>query len=148
LILHPFLLFGCIYWIPMSNFEHPMQLWKVLHRQLYLLKLLQEDCSFSSCAHVLCGMNPTPCVKMPMMPNMLEVKHINKGYYTSCICCTWVWSLPHLDSTFFFTQSKAFFIPFLFYMQVAQIQTFIEVWSCCLRPLWQIDGCPNLPNCI
>jgi hypothetical protein len=50
-----------------------------------------------------------PHVRMPMMPNMLEVKHINKGYNTSCICCTWVWSLSHLDSTFFFTQSKAFF---------------------------------------
>jgi hypothetical protein len=86
---------------------------------------------------------PHPLCENANDAQLLEVKHINKGYYTSCICCTWVWSLSHLDSTFFFTQSKAFFIPFLFYMQVAQIQTFIEVWSCCLRPPWQIDGCPR-----
>jgi hypothetical protein len=46
LILHSFLLFYCTYWILMSNFEHPMQFWKVLHRQLYLFKLLKKDCHF------------------------------------------------------------------------------------------------------
>ncbi len=41
-ILHPFLWFGCAYWTPMFNLERPMQLWEVLHRQFFLLELLQQ----------------------------------------------------------------------------------------------------------
>jgi hypothetical protein len=55
-------------------------------------------------------MNHTPHAKMLMMPNnMLEAKHINHGYRTSCICCAWVWNSSHLDLVYLFTQSKAFF---------------------------------------
>jgi hypothetical protein len=39
---------------------------------------------------------PHPHARMPMMlNNMSEVKHTNKGRYTSCISCVWVWSSSH-----------------------------------------------------
>ncbi len=59
---------------------------------------------FSRCAHALCGVNPTPHAKIPMMPNnILLVKHTNKGCLTCGICCVWAWSSYHFNSTFFFT---------------------------------------------
>ncbi len=41
-ILRPFLWLGCAYWILMSNAKCPMQLSKALHKQVCLLKLLQQ----------------------------------------------------------------------------------------------------------
>jgi hypothetical protein len=65
---------------------------------------------FSSHAHALYGMSPTPHAKMPMMPNnMLEVKHTNEGCRTFYIYCTCVWNSSYLDYASFVTRSKAFF---------------------------------------
>ncbi len=41
-ILHPFLWLGYVYLTPMSNSKRPMQVSKVLHKQLYLPKLSQH----------------------------------------------------------------------------------------------------------
>ncbi len=147
LILHPFLLFNCTYWILMFNSKHLMQLWKVLHKLLCLLKLLQQGCHFSfSYTHALCGMNPTPHARMPMMPNnMSELKHTNQGWCT-CICCAWVWNSSHFGFVFFFTWSKAFFsFHFCFVCGLFNIHRNVVLSP--KTPRW-IDGCLNLPNCI
>ncbi len=110
LILHPFLLFSCIYWIPMFNSKHFMQLWKVLHKLLSSLKLFQQGCHFSSSyTHALCGMNLTAMLECQWCPTTSKIKHTNQGHCTSCICCSWIWNSSHLDFVFFFTWSKAFF---------------------------------------
>ncbi len=103
-----------------------------------------------NCAHALCGMNPNPHAKMSMMfNNMLDIKLINKGSCTSCICCIRVWNLSHLNSTFFFNRSRAFFsFYFCFACELLKIWTSIKVWSCHLGPLRWIYGHLNLPNYI
>jgi hypothetical protein len=106
--------------------------------------------SFSSRAHALYGMSPTPHAKMPMMPNnILEVKHTNESRRTFYIYCTCVWNSFYLDFALFLTWSKAFCsFHFCFAYQLFKIQTFIEVWSCHLKPLEWINGCQGLPHCI
>jgi hypothetical protein len=89
---------------------------------------------------------PHPPCEMPMMPNMLEVKHTNQGYHTFCICCTWVWSSSHLDYVFFLLDQRPSSHS-IFALHV-NCSTFIEVWSYHLRPLGRIDGHLNLPNCV
>jgi len=47
--------------------------------------------SFPKCAHALCGMNPTPHARIPMMPNnILKAKRTNKGCLT-CGVATPLW---------------------------------------------------------
>ncbi len=59
--------------------------------------------SFSRCAHALCGMNPTPHVKIPMIPNKIsKAKCTNKGRLTYSICCAWAWSSSHSNFVFCF----------------------------------------------
>jgi hypothetical protein len=53
-----------------------------------LRKLLQQGFHhFQSARHALCGMSPTPHVKIPMMPNNIsELKRTKKGCLTYSIC--------------------------------------------------------------
>ncbi len=101
--------------------------------------------SFSRRAHALCGMNPTPHVGIPMMPNKIsEAKHTNKGCLTCSIYCAWAWSSSHSNSTFFFTLSRAFFsFRFCLVCELLKIRAFIAWWFCCLGPLTRI-GRPYL----
>jgi hypothetical protein len=64
-----FFLFGYIYWIPMFNLEYPMPLWKVLHMQLYLLKLPQQGCHlFQVVPMHFMGWAPPPMPKCQWCP--------------------------------------------------------------------------------
>jgi hypothetical protein len=78
---------------------------------------------------------------------ILKDKHTNKGHLTCSICWAWTWSSSH--SNFFFTHLKALFsFHFCFTCGLFNIQTFKEPCSCCLSPLGQPNGHPNLPICI
>ncbi len=104
--------------------------------------------SFSKCAHALCGMNPTPNVGIPMMPNKIsEAKCTNKGHLTCSICYVRAWNSSHSNYVFFFTLSRALFS---FYFCLARgllkIQAFIAWWFYCLGPPTWIEGRPDLPT--
>jgi hypothetical protein len=88
---------------------------------------LNKVSSSSRCVNALCGMNPTPHVRIPMMPNkILKVKHTNKGCLTYSICCAWAWSSSHSNSTFFFIQLRALFsFRFCLACKLFKIQMFI-----------------------
>jgi len=104
--------------------------------------------SFSRYTHALCGMNPTPHVGIPMMPNKIsKAKHTNKGHLTYSICCTEAWNSSHFNSTLFFTQSRVFFsFCFCLACGLFKIRRFITQWFCCLGPRTWIEGRPNLPT--
>ncbi len=68
-ILHPFIWFSCICWIPMSNPEHPMQLSKALHKQLYLPDLFQQGPHpFQSVPMHFVGWTPFPMPESQWCP--------------------------------------------------------------------------------
>ncbi len=148
-ISHPFLWFGCVYWIPMSNFEHPMQLSKALHRQLCLPKLFQQGfCPSQGAPMHFVGWTPNPHVGIPMMLNkILKLKCTNKGRLTCSIFCAWAWSSSHSNFTFFFTISRAFFsLCFCLACKLLKIRAFIAWWFCCLGPPTWVEGWPYLPT--
>jgi hypothetical protein len=64
---------------------------------------------------------PHPHARMLMMfNNMSKVKHTNKGCYTSCIFCVWVWNSSHLNFISKNFDQRFFLIPFLPCMWVVQ----------------------------
>jgi hypothetical protein len=68
-ILHPFLWFGCVYWIPMSNSKRPMQVSKALHKQFYLLQLSQQGSHpFQSVPMHFMGWTPPPMLESQWCP--------------------------------------------------------------------------------
>ncbi len=105
-----------------------MQVSKALRKQLYLPELSQQGCCpFQGVPMHFCGMNPTPHVGIPMMPNKIsEAKRTNKGRLTCSICCTWAWSSSHSNYAFFFTLLRAFFsFHFCFACRLLKIRAFI-----------------------
>jgi hypothetical protein len=111
LILHPFLWLSCIYWTPMSNSKHPVQLSNALHKQLCLLELFQQGSRPSQGAPMhFVGWTPPPMRESQWCPTRFQrLKRTNKGHLTYSICYTWVWSSFHFNFVFFFTWSKTFF---------------------------------------
>jgi hypothetical protein len=93
---------------------------------------------------------PHPHARIPMVPNkILKDKHTNKGHLTYSICWAWTWNSSHFNFTFFFTHIRALFsFHFCLTCGLLNIRAFKERWSCCLGPLWQLDGHLNLPICI
>jgi hypothetical protein len=68
-ILHPFLWLGCVYWTPMSNSEHPMQVSKALHKQIYLPELFQRGFHpFQSMPMHFMGWTPPPMLESQWCP--------------------------------------------------------------------------------
>jgi hypothetical protein len=109
-IVHPFFWFGCVYWTPMSNSKHPMQLSKAFHKQLCLPKLPQQDFRPFKLRPRILWDEPHPHARIPMMPNNIsEAKRTNKGRLTCSICCAWAWSSSHFNFAFFFTLLRGFF---------------------------------------
>jgi hypothetical protein len=150
LTLHPFILFNYTYWIPMSNFEHPCNFERFCIGNFACSNCFNKVVIFFKPHPCTLWDEPTPDARMLMIPNnMLEFKHTNKGRCTSWICYTWVWSSFHWDFAFFFPDQRPFSHSFFcLACGLFKIQTFIEMWSCCLRPLGKIYGCPNLHSCI
>ncbi len=130
------------FWTPHATFKgfaHAIMLARIVSTRFS---------SFSKSTHALCGMNPTPHVKIPMMPNKIsKAKHTNKGHLTYSICCIWAWSSSHSNSIFFFTLSKAFFsFHFCLACELLKIWTFIAWWFCSLGPPTWVEWWTNLPT--
>jgi hypothetical protein len=126
---HPFLLFGCTYWIWMSNSKHPWNFGMFCIDNITCLHCFKKVVIFLKLHPCTLWDEPHPPVKMLMMPNnMSEVKHTTKVHHTYCICCIWVWSSSHLDLVFLKIRSKVFFsFYFCFICRLFKIQ---HSWKC------------------
>ncbi len=131
------------------QFQHPMQLSKVLHKQLCLPELFQQAFHlFQGAPMHFVGWTPPPMLESNWcLTRTQEAKCTNKGRVTCFICCTWAWSSSHSNSAFLFTLSRAFFsFHFCLACGLLKIWTFIVWWFCCLGPPTWVEGRPNLPT--